>query len=229
MIKPTKPKGGKTAPWRWEENGYTVTRSSAWSAPGCHEGCGVLLFTDKQGKLVKVEGDPENPFNQGRLCVRCLALPEYVNHPNRLKYPMKRVGKRGENKWERISWDEAYDTIVNKFCEAKEEFGADSVVFCQGTGRDIGGYITRLAYSLGSPTYGLFLSGNACFLPRLAAMRATTGGFMVVDCSQNFPDRYNNPNWKLPECIVVWGNNPVVSNSDGFYGHWIVDCMKRGT
>ena len=229
MTEETRDKAAQAVPWRWEEDGYTVTRSSAWSAPGCHEGCGVLLYADKQGKLVKVEGDVENPFNQGRLCVRCLALPQYVNHPDRLKYPMKRVGKRGEDKWERISWDEAYDTIEAEFNQKKKDFGADSVIFCQGTGRDIGGYITRLSYSFGSPNYSYFLSGNACYLPRVAAMMATSGCFTVVDCSQYFPDRYDNPKWEVPKCIVIWGNNTVVSNADGFYGHWIVDCMKRGT
>ena len=59
-------------PYRYEEDGLHVTRGCGWSAPGCHLGCGVLLYTDDDGKLVKVEGDPENPFNQGRLCVRCL-------------------------------------------------------------------------------------------------------------------------------------------------------------
>ncbi len=220
----------QTKPWRWEEDGLTVTRSNAWSGPGCHDGCGVLLYTDKQGRLVKVEGDPDNPFNQGRLCVRCLALPEVVNHPDRLKYPMKRVGERGENKWQRISWEEAYDTITTKFNEIKEKYGPWSVVFAQGTGRDIMMYISRLAYSFGSPNWAsIGLSGNACYLPRVAGLAAIAGGFAVVDCSQYFPDRYNNPNWKAPECLIIWGNNPIVSNADGFFGHWVVDCMKRGT
>jgi anaerobic selenocysteine-containing dehydrogenase len=75
-----------------------VVRSVARSGPGCHEGCGVLLYV-KDGKLVKVEGDPAFPFSQGRLCPRCLALTEVVYHPDRLKYPLKRVGERGEGKW----------------------------------------------------------------------------------------------------------------------------------
>lgn len=95
MLEPRKTEWKEEKPWQWEENGYTVTRGSAWTGPGCHDGCGVLLYTDKDGKLVKVEGDPENPFNQGRLCVRCLALPEVTNSPERLQYPMKRVGERG--------------------------------------------------------------------------------------------------------------------------------------
>lgn len=216
-------------PWRYEEGEYTVTRGSAWSGPGCHDGCGVLVFTDKDGRLVKVEGDPENPYNQGRLCVRCLAVPTVTNHPDRITSPLKRAGERGENKWARISWDEAYDTIVREFNRIKAEHGAESVIFWQGTGRDIAAYITRLAWSFGSPNYGFALSGLACYAPRIAGMIATTGSFWVSDCSQQFADRYDNPAYEVPETMLLWGNNPIVSNSDGFFGHWVVDLMQRGT
>ena len=67
-------KPGKV-PGQWKEGNLTVTRGTAWTAPGCHIGCGVLTYTDEEGNVVKVEGDPENPFNQGRLCVRCLSMP----------------------------------------------------------------------------------------------------------------------------------------------------------
>mgnify|MGYP000742999042 CR=1 FL=1 len=53
--------------------------------------------------------------------------------------------------------------------------------------------------------------------------------YAVVFYSQQFPDRYDNPDWKRPDLIVIWGNNPIVSNSDGLYGHWVVDCLKRGS
>lgn len=217
-------------PWRYQEDGYTVTRGSAWTGPGCHLGCGVLLYTDEDGKLVKVEGDPENPYNGGRLCVRCLDLPEVTNHPNRLLHPMKRAREdRGKDKWERISWDEAVDLVAGKLIEIRDKYGAESVVFGQGTGRDIASWITRLAWSYGSPNYTCFaLSGLACYLPRVAGMAATCGGYTVADCSQQFPDRYDNPNWRRPELMVVWGNYPLRANSDGFYGHWMIDLLKRG-
>lgn len=217
-------------PWRYQEDGYTVTRGSAWTGPGCHLGCGVLLYTDEDGKLVKVEGDPENPYNGGRLCVRCLDLPEVTNHPDRLLYPMKRAREdRGKNKWERISWDEAVDLVAGKLIEIRDKYGAESVVFGQGTGRDIASWITRLAWSYGSPNYTCFaLSGLACYLPRVAGMAATCGGYTVADCSQQFPDRYDNPNWRRPELMVVWGNYPLRANSDGFYGHWMIDLLKQG-
>lgn len=216
--------------WRWEEDGMTVVRSIARTGPGCHQGCGVLLYV-KDGKLVKVEGNPEFPFSQGRLCPRCLALTKVVYHPDRLKYPLKRAGSRGEGSWERISWEEAYETIAQKLNDIKKAYGPESVIFCQGTGRDIKPYITKLAYSYGSPNKLTFgpLNGHACFAPKVAALSATTGDFEIADCAQFVQERYDNINWQVPECIILWGNNPFVSNSDGFLGHWIIECMKRGS
>jgi anaerobic selenocysteine-containing dehydrogenase len=220
----------KTRAWTWREDGLHVVRSIARTGPGCHEGCGVLLYV-KAGKLVKVEGDPEFPHNQGRLCPRCLALPQVIYHPDRLRYPMKRAGKRGEGKWERITWEEAYKTICRRFDDIKRALGPESVIFCQGTGRDIGPYISRLAYSFGSPNKVTFgpLDGHACYAPKVTALAATTGAFEVADCAQFVSDRYENPRWKIPKCIILWGNNPLASNPDGFLGHWIIECMKRGS
>ncbi|MDR0513758.1 MAG: molybdopterin-dependent oxidoreductase, partial [Coriobacteriaceae bacterium] len=219
-----------TTPFRSSQEGKKITRGSAWTGPGCHLGCGVLMHTDEEGRLTKVEGDPENPFNQGRLCVRCLALPEVTNHPDRLTYPMRRAREaRGRDQWERISWDEAYRTIAERFNDYKERFGPESVTFWQGTGRDIAAWITRLAWSFGSPNYVVALSGTACYAPRIAGCRVSSGAFWLGDYSQQFADRYENPSWELPEVILVWGNNPVVSNSDGLFGHWVTDCMKRGS
>lgn len=217
-------------PWRYEEDGLTVTRGSAWSGPGCHLGCGVLLHTDKDGKLVKCEGDPENPFNQGRLCMRCLNIQEVTYHEKRIAYPMMRDPKdRGKDTWRRVSWEEALDYVADKFLDIKEKYGAESVIFAQGTGRDIGPAITRLAWSYGSPNYTCILSGLACFLPRIAGMALTTGTYMVADASQGWTDRYDNPAYEVPEVLVVWGNYPLVANNEGWYGHWVVDMMKRGT
>ena len=220
----------KIEAFRYEEDGLTVTRGSAWSGPGCHDGCGVLIYTDSQGKIVKVEGDPENPYNQGRLCVRCLAVDDVINSDQRLRHPMKRDrSQRGQDTWEEISWDEAYDLIYDNFTAIKEKYGAESIACAFGTGRDIGPWIYRLAYSIGTPNTIFTMSGMSCYLTRVLGCIASTGCFWVGDYSQQFVDRYDNPAWKAPDTIVVWGNNPLVSNSDGLYGHWVVDCMKRGS
>lgn len=214
---------------QWQEGEYTVTRNMQWSGPGCHEGCGVLFYT-KDGKLVKVEGDPRSQFNQGRLCMRCLDMMEAVYHKDRLKYPMKRAGERGENKWERISWDEALDIIEEKVHSVQEEYGPESIVGMIGTGRNVCWQIPYMVYAgFRSPNFALgFLSGDACMLPRNALTAVMTGANQILDSSQMFEDRYNNPEWKAPECIMIWGTNPVVNNADGFFGHWITDCMKFG-
>jgi anaerobic selenocysteine-containing dehydrogenase len=207
-----------------------VFSTVTWSAgAGCHGNCGQKLYV-KNGKLIKVEGDERHPWNQGRACPRVLALTQYMYHPDRILYPLKRSGERGEGKFQRISWDEAFDTIEARLKDIREKYGAESVLFCQGTGRDIGGPISFLAYNYGSPNWvQLGLSGQSCYTPRLGAMKATTGDFQVLDCSQFSEKRYDDPEWELPKVIIVWGQNPPPTCPDGFFGHWVVDCMKRGS
>jgi anaerobic selenocysteine-containing dehydrogenase len=207
-----------------------IVKTVTWSAgPGCHGGCGVFMHI-KDGKLIKMEGNPDHPYNNGRLCPRALAINEFIYHPDRLRSPLKRIGKRGENKWEEISWDEAYDLIERRMNEIRDEHGAESMVFIQGTGRNVGGWLLLVAYSYGSPNWlqgGL--TGNSCFHPRLVCMRMTQGDYTVPDCSQFFQERYDHPEFVLPECIMIWGQNPANTCNDGFMATWVIDCMKRGT
>ena len=223
---------GGDVPWQWEEDGMICTRSAAWSAPGCHDGCGVIVYTDKEtGKFIKVEGDEENPYYQGRLCMRCLDVAEAIYHPDRLLHPMKRDPKfRGKaDKWERITWEEAYDMIDEKFTKIRDEYGGKAIIFASGTGRVTPPINARLGYALGSIQYSYFHSGNACYVPRVAAANTIQGCYSCPDFSMQFPDRYDNPEWVAPKNIFVWGNNPLIANADGNLGHWVVDCMKRGS
>lgn len=216
--------------WLHEENGYRIIRSTARTAPGCHQGCGVLVYV-KDGKLEKIRGNPEFPFNRGVLCPRCLALPEVVYHPDRLKYPLMRTGERGEGKWRRISWDKALATIADKLDTYRREYGPESVIFCTGTQRDIATYMNRMATAFGSPhrlSFGPLL-GHACFVPKIAASMITMGALPVADCSQYFIDRWDNPAWRRPETIIIWGKGPSNSNSDGFLGSWVFTCLQKGS
>ena len=207
----------------------SIHRTTVWSAgPGCHGGCGVKLFI-KDGKVVKVEGDEAHPWNQGRSCPRVLALTQYMYHPNRVTTPLKRVGARGGGKWGKISWNEAYDIIEKKFNELGEKYGKKTVLFCQGTGRDIGGPISLLAYSYGSPNWGqIGLSGQSCYTPRLAAQFACFGDYAVVDAGQFFEKRFDAPEWKSPQCVMIWGQNLPSSCPDAFFSHWVLEMRRRG-
>jgi len=157
-------------------------------------------------------------------------LTQYLNHPDRLRHPLKRVGERGENKWEQISWDEAFDICETRLKEIRDKYGAESVLFGQGTGRDVGGPISYLAYAYGSPNWmQIGLGGQACYTPRMGGMFATLGDYCMTDCSQFLEKRYDDPQWVRPNVIINWAQNPINGCFDGFYGHWIVDCMKRGS
>ena len=212
------------------DNKVEIFPTTTWSAgAGCHGGCGQNLYV-KDGKLMKVEGDENASWNQGRACPRVLALKQYIYHPDRITTPLKRVGKRGEGNFEPISWNEALDICETKLKDIRDNYGAESVIFAQGTGRDVGGPISYLAYNYGSPNWcQLGLSGQSCYTPRLGAMKTTMGDFAVLDASQFSAQRYDDPEWEVPKVIIVWGQNPPPTCPDGFFGHWIVDCMKRGS
>lgn len=216
--------------WRWEEDGYTVTRTYQYSPPGCHDACGVLFYA-KDGKLAKVEGDPLSPWVNGKLCMRCLDLPEMVNHPDRVLYPQKRVGERGEGKFERISWDEAYDIIEEKVRGIWDEYGSESIICIHGTGRNVNWLIPLFGQSvLKTPNIStLFFTGFACYMPRVCGAMAPLGDFPIADAAVGHELRYVDPSFKTPEVIVVWGNEPLASNADGYMGHWLVQCVQMGS
>lgn len=217
-------------PWQWSDKGDAVTRSICTSPPGCHGGCGVLLRS-RCGRVTMAEGDPDNPFSHGRLCPRGLAVPEALADPARLMTPLKRSGPRGSNSWAAIGWEEALEEASAILGEAAASGGPGSVAFCKGTGRDIGPWLSTLAFGFGSPNYFAFGPGTgaACLMPRMAAANAVLGDWLVADCSQFSPLRYDDPGWRVPGCILVWGSNPVWSNPDGFLGAWIARCMELGS
>lgn len=190
-----------------------------------------MLLRVSGGRLVEVRGDPDNPFNRGSLCPRGLAAPALVYSSKRILHPMVRTGRRGSGSWRRVSWPRALRRATAGLAEARDRYGPESVVFCKGTGRDIGPWLSRLAWGFGSPNYFALGpgSGSACLMPRMTAATAMMGRHFVADCSQYHPLRYGDPRWRRPDCILVWGCNPVISNPDGFLGQWIVRCMELGS
>ncbi len=179
----------------------------------CHGGCGVLVYVG-DGKVVKIEGDPESPISRGTLCPKGIASIQLAYHPDRLLYPLKRKGAKGLGQWERISWDEAYDIIISKINEYKNNYGAESIVLGYGTGRDNEAFIYRFANTVGTPN--VLTAGHMCYGPRLSISIITCGNLPVCDYEGN------------PKCIMVWGNNSIISNPDEYKGVYLSDALLKG-
>ena len=87
--------------------------------------CGINAYI-KDGKVIKIEGIDGHPSNDGRLCTKGLSNRQYIYREDRVLTPLKRVGKRGEGKFEPITWDEAYAEIAKGLNAAKAKYGAES-------------------------------------------------------------------------------------------------------
>ena len=106
----------------------------------------------KDGKIVKIEGTKEHPRNHGKLCTKGAAGRQYIYREDRLKTPLKRVGERGEGKFEPVSWEEAYRTIRDKLFKVRDTYGADSVAFFSGYTNGTGSICTVLRIPLEAST-----------------------------------------------------------------------------
>lgn len=194
--------------------GARVTRSSC---RGCHGVCQVLVHMDGD-KVVKVSGDPESPTSKGFLCPKGAAAPEVLYHPDRLKYPLRRAGTRGANKWKRISWEDAISEMAERFDRIRRESGSEYLAVAQGTGRPYTEFTVRFANALGTPNF--MNPGHLCYLPRVIASAITLGGFPICDI-YGFGG-------KTPACILNWGCNLVETGaSDGMCGDMFKRAIKK--
>ncbi|MCA8953913.1 MAG: molybdopterin-dependent oxidoreductase [Planctomycetes bacterium] len=100
----------------------------------CSTVCGITGHV-KDGRIIKVDGNPNDPNSRGKLCARGQAALNHQYHPERLLYPLRRVGKRGEGKWKRITWDEAYDEIASRIRKVHAEGKHEEFAFHQGRNR----------------------------------------------------------------------------------------------
>jgi len=180
----------------------------------CGPGCGLLAHV-KDGVLVKVE--PGDFPGTGHVCARCLSAVKMVYHPDRLKYPMKRQGARGEGKWQRISWDEALDTIVQRFREISDRHGSSSVAWTMDfmalmTTDAIMGFIGACQGTFLLP-WGYGDSGGVC---------NDTVCFGSPWCyGEDYTSRFDNP-----ALCLNWGGNPA--ETDSFKWRRIRDAKERG-
>jgi len=96
----------------------------------CPDACGVLI-TVQDGRATRIQGDPEHPITRGFLCAKVAKYLDRVYSPDRVLYPMRRIGPKGPSatqSWQRISWDEALDSIASRFRSISNEFGSEAIL-----------------------------------------------------------------------------------------------------
>ncbi len=180
-----------------------------------HGGCSIFAGV-RDNRIVKIKADPEGYLNRGYVCVKGLCSAEKLGHPERLKHPLKRRGKRGEGKWERISWPEALDILCGNLGEIREKHGARAVAFCQGMPKGLEHFVLiRLANTFGSPN--IVATQDVCHAPREVSGLHTCGFYPVADFHHK------------SRLTMVWGSNVTSTNEEGEICSLLLKQVKEGT
>lgn len=190
----------------------------------CH--CGVIVSTSN-GKVISIEGDPMHPLNKFRPNPQKLCPKGHYNviaetyKPNRILYPQKRVGERGEGKWKSISWEEALDTISDKIGDIKGKYGPMAI--CGGTMHFHSvKYSTAamlLIRSLGSPN--MIDTSDICGSPARVAANVTTKGAVL-----GMPKYCSDISVLNSKCVLNIGLDPSVNSEPHWY--YLLEAKKRG-
>ena len=180
----------------------------------CPDTC-AMQVTVEEGRAVRVRGNPEHPFTNGSLCTKVAHYLERVYSDQRLLHPMKRVGRKGEGRFERISWDEALDTIAQRFGEIARRDPRAILPYSYGgtLGLVQGGSMDmRFFHRLGAS----LLERTICAAAGAEGWKATVGASVGLDPEAIVEARL----------ILIWGANPVVSNLHGW--RYIQEAKRRG-
>lgn len=190
----------------------------------CIHNCGVLAHV-RNGRVVKLEGNPDYPMSRGALCAKALSGVSALYHPDRNKYPLMRVGKRGENKWRRISWKEAVDVIAKKLEEVRHQYGAEAVLVTTGGGGNPAFRgIPRFCNAFGTPNW--YEPGCAqCYLPRTLAYGLMYGGPSTSIADESAREIYN-PDTEI-KTLVLWGTDASYSCPAGG-GRALAELRAKG-
>ncbi len=164
----------------------------------CYSTCTFKVFVN-DGKVVNVEPHPENKATPEGICLKGLSYIERANSPKRILYPYK---KQKDGTFARISWDQAFDTIVGRLKHYRDHYGQQSVLFYAASG--MSGLINELSGKFWREIYGgaTTVYGNLCWPAGLEATRLTLG-----------ENKHNVP-WDLENAklIILWGKNPAENN-----------------
>jgi anaerobic selenocysteine-containing dehydrogenase len=180
-----------------------------------HGGCALVVGV-KNNQIVKIKGDPDGFLNKGYVCAKGILSHERLNHPDRLQYPLRRMGDRGQNKWQRISWTEAIEEISAKLHKIKDTYGAKGTAFCQGMPKGLELFVlNRLANTFGSPN--VVGVQDVCHAPREITATHTCGFYPVAD--------FHHPS----KTVMLWGSNITSTNEEGMICSLLLKQLQKGT
>jgi anaerobic selenocysteine-containing dehydrogenase len=177
-----------------------VTQVRAACPHDCPDTCAILVTVDN-GVALDVKGDPEHPTTAGVLCTKVSRYVERTYHPDRVLYPMRRVGRKGEGKFERITWEAAIDEIAERFKQiAARDPQAILPYSYAGTMGLVQGDSMSLRFfnKLGASQ----LDRTICATAGATGYKYTIGGSIGTDI-EHFQDA---------KLILIWGGNPIASN-----------------
>jgi anaerobic selenocysteine-containing dehydrogenase len=182
------------------ENGSKIVRAAC--PHDCPDTC-AMLVTVEGGRAVAVAGDPAHPFTRGSLCTKVANYHERTHSPDRVKSCLRRVGKKGEGKFEPISWDEALDEIASRFrALAESDEGAETIMpysYCGTMGLvQSESMDRRFFHRLGAS----ILDRTICASAGTEALLSTLGAKVGTD-----PERFADA-----RLILLWGTNTLSSN-----------------
>jgi anaerobic selenocysteine-containing dehydrogenase len=181
----------------------------------CPDTC-AFIYHVEDGKLVEVTGDPAHPMTRGGLCVKLKDFAEHHYNPDRILYPMKRVGPKGSGEYERISWDEALSTIKSKWTEIIDQYGSAAIMphaylGNQGTANGLtagDAFFNRLGSTVAEKTYCESGSSTAWVMTV-----GPTGGLDVESLA-------------YAKYIIVWGMNMVSTNLHAW--PFVLEARSKG-
>jgi anaerobic selenocysteine-containing dehydrogenase len=183
----------------------------------CHANCGIKVRV-QDGKITRIEGDPDNPVNRGYLCPKAQALKPMLESADRLKFPLKKTSSG----FVKVSWDEALDLAAEKLTKIRQAYGPESLFHASGapvtySARD--GF-RQFAGVFGTPNF--VGAANLCHVPRKVAFDDAFGG-------RPEPDVENS------RLIIFWAANPVITTrftchaaSDGGFHRVVPKAKERG-
>ncbi|WP_202983591.1 DMSO/selenate family reductase complex A subunit [Ferrimonas lipolytica] len=218
-----------------EKNDTTAAdKQVVWSA--CTVNCGSrcpLRMHVKDGEIIFVETDNtgEDDYDkqdvQVRACLRGRSLRRRIYNPDRLKYPLKRIGARGEGKFKRISWDEAYDEIVASLARIRKDYGNEAIYLNYGTGT-LGGTVTK-SWPQGRSLIARLMNLNGGYLNHYgdySTGQITQGLDYTYGGGWGYGNSFSDlVNAKL---VVQFGNNPAETRmSGGGLVHHYVESVNR--